>query len=72
MIETYKGYIVKAHERVPTSYVVSYEGKGGGIPKMLDTLFTSPSLAKERIDVYLSRKEEEENGRKTRATSRAK
>lgn len=72
MIETYKGYLIKPFERVPTSFIVAFEGRGGGIPKELNTLFTSKHLARDRIDVYLKQKEEVENGRKTRATSRVK
>lgn len=55
MIE-YKGYQIKPHREIPTMYIVVTSGKGGKIPNMLEGGFTSPTYAKETIDVYLGSK----------------
>jgi hypothetical protein len=60
MIYKYKGYDIKPHKEFPTSYIVVTEGKGGKIPKVLDGLFTSTGLAKDRIDKYLEVKQSAE------------
>lgn len=57
MIE-YKGYQIKPHSLIPTSYVVATSGQGGKIPNVLDGLFTSPTIAKSVIDDYVAKKEE--------------
>lgn len=49
----YKGYQIKPHAEVPTSYIVVTSGRGGKIPKVLEGVFTTPVFAKESIDSYL-------------------
>lgn len=56
MIEIYKGYQVKPHKTYPSSIVVAVDGKGGGIPDVLNTLFTSRGVAKTAIDNYIEMK----------------
>lgn len=74
MIEIYRGYQIKPYQPCPTSYLVAVEGKGGGIPSVLNTLFTSRGIAKESIDLYLSKKidKELESASKTKPTRRGK
>lgn len=52
MIE-YREYQIKAHKEWPSLLVIVTAGKGGKIPNVLDGLFTSVAVAKERIDSYL-------------------
>lgn len=52
----YKGFQIKPHKNHPMSYVVVTDGKGGKIPQVLDTLFTSVGIAKEVIDTYTAEK----------------
>lgn len=56
MIYEYKGYQIKPSKENPSSYIVVTEGRGGKIPKVLDGLFTSMGIAKDRIDSYLTLK----------------
>ena len=56
MIQIYKGFQVKPHKQYPNNYVVVTDGKGGKIPNVLDTMFTSRGIAKEEIDRYLGNK----------------
>lgn len=56
MIE-YKGYYIKADKISPMLSRVVTTGKGGKIPSVLDSLFTSYGLAKSEIDAYLLTKE---------------
>jgi hypothetical protein len=53
----YRGYQIKPSKQFPASYVCATDGKGGKIPNVLDGLFTSAGLIKERIDLYLDAKE---------------
>lgn len=53
MIEIYRGYQVKPHKLYPGSLIIALDGKGGTIPKVMGTLYTSRGLAKEAIDKYL-------------------
>lgn len=53
----YKGYQIKPDSKLPSNYIVVTAGRGGKIPAMLDSLFTTPSIAKETIDIYLAGKE---------------
>ena len=62
MIE-YRGYQIKPHKQLPTSYVVATTGQGGKIPDVLGGLFTSTGLIKKLIDQYLEGKTA--NGKKT-------
>jgi len=55
MIE-YKGYQIKPHKEVPTMYIVVTAGQGGKIPACLEGGFTTPTLAKEVIDSYTTKK----------------
>lgn len=56
-ITTYRGYQVKPHKEQPTSYVIVTDGKGGSIPKSLEGLFTSRTIANNTIDHYLGVKD---------------
>lgn len=62
MIE-YKGYQIKPHAVVPTSYIVVTAGQGGKIPAVLDSLFTTSTYAKEAIDAYLIKREGVKNAK---------
>ena len=55
-IHIYNGYQIKPHKLYPTSWIVVTDGKGGKIPDVLTSLFTSVGIAKNEIDKYLSRK----------------
>lgn len=56
----YRSYIIKPHAQVPSVYVVARAGQGGSIPKVLEGVFTSPTVAKQVIDTYEDNKESEE------------
>lgn len=56
MIYSYKGYQIKPHAQYPNNYIVVTEGKGGKIPEVLNTLFTSTGIAKREVDAYLAKK----------------
>ena len=49
----YKGYDIKAHSVLPTSYIIVTSGKGGKIPAILEGMFTHPTICKGMIDAYL-------------------
>lgn len=53
-MKMYKGYIIKASKVSPMQLCIVTEGQGGKIPKVLDSLFTSPGLAMQAIDDYLN------------------
>lgn len=55
-MKIYKGYQIKPHSKFPNNYIVVTDGKGGKIPAVLDTMFTSTGLAMREVDKYLSRK----------------
>lgn len=55
-IVQYKGYDIKAHSVLPTSYIIVTSGKGGKIPAVLEGMFTHPTICKSRIDAYLVNK----------------
>lgn len=59
----YKGYLIKTYEPFPTLTQVAAEGRGGSIPTVLTSLFTSPARAIEAIDEYLAARETEETKR---------
>jgi hypothetical protein len=65
MIEIYKGYQVKPNPKTPTSYIVVTDGKGGKVPDVLTSLFTTSVYAKAAIDKYLDSKpvKEVKNGK---------
>lgn len=52
----HKGYQVKPSKDNPHSWIVVTDGKGGKIPKCLEGMFTSPTLAIKNIDTYLENK----------------
>jgi len=54
MIYEHKGYQIKPHKEVPSNYIVVTDGKGGKIPRILEGLFTSVGVARNRIDDYLT------------------
>lgn len=58
-IQIYKGYQIKPHKSAPQVLTVVTDGKGGKIPAVLDTMFTSRSLAMAEIDSYLQSKNKE-------------
>jgi len=55
----YKNYLITPDKLTPSNYRIATAGRGGKIPDLMDGLFTSPNLAKEVIDVYLEKKEVE-------------
>lgn len=65
MITIYKGYQIKPHAQIPTSYIVVTDGKGGKVPDVLTSLFTTAVYAKAAIDKYLDSKptKEVKNGK---------
>lgn len=65
MIEIYKGYQVKPNPKIPTSYIVVTDGKGGKVPDVLTSLFTTSVYAKAAIDKYVDSKpvKEVKNGK---------
>ena len=65
MIQIHKGFQIKPHKQYPNNYIVVTDGKGGKIPNVLDTMFTSRGLAKEEIDKYLEGKPEKVNEKVT-------
>ena len=56
MIREYKGFHIKPHKEFPLSYIVVTAGKGGKIPDVLTSHYTTPTYAKEEIDKYLGSK----------------
>lgn len=56
MIREYKGFHIKPHKDFPLSYIVVTAGKGGKIPDVLTSHYTTPTYAKEQIDKYLDTK----------------
>lgn len=56
----YKGYQIKPHKAIPTSYIVVTDGKGGKIPDILSGMYTSPVVAKLAIDQYVDKKPKKE------------
>lgn len=52
----YKGYQIKPHTHVPTAHIVVTDGKGGKVPDVLTSLFTTSVYAKAAIDKYLDSK----------------
>lgn len=72
MIEEYKGFQIKPWPKLPTSYIVAVDGKGGSIPAVLDTLFTSRGIAKQFIDDYIYRRDEVIYAGKTKPTRGSK
>jgi hypothetical protein len=56
MIREYKGFHIKPHKDFPLSYIVVTSGKGGSIPEILTSHYTTPTYAKEEIDKYLLNK----------------
>lgn len=71
-MNAYKGYYIKPNERLPNSFVIVTEGRGGKIPNILGGIFTSVGIARKMIDKYLSTKpvvKEKANADKTIAES---
>lgn len=56
----YNGYQIKPYRDVPSVYIVVTDGKGGKIPNVLSGMFTTPTYAKEAIDLYLVTKKKDE------------
>lgn len=56
----HKGYQIKPHKSVPTSYIVVTDGKGGKIPDILSGVYTSPVFAKQAVDKYVDSKPKKE------------
>ena len=52
----YKNYYIKPHKEVPTCYIIVTTGKGGKIPDCLSGMYTTRTLAKLEIDLYLDNK----------------
>lgn len=69
---SYKGYYIKKEEKLPNSFVIVTEGRGGKIPNVLGGMFTSVGVAQKMIDRYLNTKpvvKEKPDGNKTIAKS---
>lgn len=68
---SYKGYYIKKNPLFPNLLSVVTEGRGGKIPDILNTQFTTPTYAQQAIDLYLNSKikKEEKSGNKESATS---
>lgn len=61
----YRGYYITPFAAVPSCYVISTEGRGGKIPRIMEGVFTSRSVANSVIDLYLEiPKEEQVNDKK--------
>jgi hypothetical protein len=60
MIQIYSGYQIKPVKETPTLYHVVTDGKGGKIPNVLDSMFTTRQYAKDAIDSYLESKKKAE------------
>lgn len=56
MIREYKGFHIKPHKEFPLSYIVVTAGKGGSIPEVLTSHYTTPTYAQAEIDKYLGTK----------------
>jgi hypothetical protein len=59
-MKIHSGYQIKPHKEVPTCYIIVVDGKGGKIPKTLEGLYTSPTLAMQHIDKYVDSKDKKE------------
>lgn len=59
----YRGYIISSDPVSPTLYSVAVEGRGGRIPAVLESRFTSTQWVKSLIDVYLANQEEKTRGK---------
>lgn len=57
MVE-YQGFQIKPYKEAPTCYVIVTAGRGGKIPNVLSGMYTTPTYAKEAIDLYLATKKE--------------
>lgn len=69
MIVEYKGYQIKPHAQFPSSYIVVTAGKGGKIPDILQSFYTSVGIAQVAISKYVDSKtpkeEQDADQRKT-------
>ncbi len=52
----YKGYQIKPSKESPKLLVVVTDGKGGKVPDVLTSLFTTAVYAKQAIDKYVDSK----------------
>lgn len=52
----YKDYYIQPHKEHPSSYVIVTAGKGGKIPNCLSGMYTTRTIAKVDIDLYLNSK----------------
>ena len=52
----YKGYYISPVKEHPKSYYISTVGRGGKIPDMMTGSFTSITVAREVVDIYLASK----------------
>jgi len=57
----YKSFYIKPHKDHPHCYIVVTTGKGGKIPDCLSGMYTTRTLAKSEIDIYLDNKPIKEN-----------
>jgi len=55
----HKGYYVTPHPLCPSCYVISTEGRGGKIPKVMEGLFNTRTIANNVIDLYVDIPKEE-------------
>jgi hypothetical protein len=52
----HKGYQIKPSKECPTLMTVVTDGKGGKVPDVLTSLYTTAVYAKQAIDKYLDSK----------------
>jgi hypothetical protein len=53
----YKGYYISPVKEHPKVYYISTVGRGGKVPDVMTGFFTSPTVAREIIDIYVASKE---------------
>lgn len=56
MTKEYKGYLISPAKGNPHSITIATAGKGGKIPRVMEGLFTSRTVAHQVIDNYLESK----------------
>lgn len=61
----YKGYQIKPYEPFPSLWRLSPENRGGSIPVVLTSMFTSVATARAAIDSYVDRTTGDKRVRKT-------
>ena len=70
-MEIYKGYQIKTAPQSPTLMCVVTDGKGGKVPDVLTSLYTTATYAKQAIDKYLDSKPAVKEVSNAKAVSKA-